>query len=141
MQIIIYLITGAFIFLEGMRDFFHRKVSVVTVAVIAIMGVILHIFEGGLMWISALSGALIGVVFLLIAKITREGIGYGDGWMITATGIVLGFRRNFLLLCCALILCAIVSVFLLIFRKAGKKTELPFVSFLFPAFVIVCLTG
>ena len=41
------------------------------------------------LWMAA-GGAGVGILFLLVSKVTREGFGYGDSWAILALGIYLG---------------------------------------------------
>ncbi len=140
MEIFIQVFIGVILLWEGIRDFFSRKISVAGVLVIGFLGVILQLCYDDFNWLGIVGGALIGAGLLLISGITGEAIGYGDGLVVIATGIALGLRRNILMLCIAFVLCAVASVMLLIFRKANKKTVLPFVSFLFPAYVLVCMS-
>jgi leader peptidase (prepilin peptidase)/N-methyltransferase len=78
-----------------------------------------------------IGGVLIGALILLIYHVTKGEIGEGDGWLLIVTGIFLGIGRNFELLMSGLLLAAICSLFLILFKKAGKKREIPFVPFLF----------
>lgn len=139
METVVQWIVGMFIMAEGIRDLLRRNVSVISVICVALFGLVLQFWDGNFNLPEVMGGIAVGGGFLLLAKLTDEAIGYGDGLMMAATGIVLGFRGNILLVCVAFALCAAVSVILLIFRKAGKKTVLPFVSFLFPAYVVVCM--
>lgn len=140
MVIVMKGIIGVFIFAEGVRDFLYRKISVSGIVSIAVLGLVLQISIGEMNWISVVGGIVVGGCLLLVSKITDEAIGYGDGWIMAAMGVGLGFRDNFLLMCIAFVLCAAVSLLLLIFKKVEKKTVLPFVSFLFPAYILVCVT-
>lgn len=77
-----------------------------------------------------LSGALIGVLFLIISKCTKEAIGYGDSWLILFLEIYMGCVRGTTVLFVAALLSGVVSLFFL-WKKRWKKTEtLPFVPFL-----------
>jgi leader peptidase (prepilin peptidase)/N-methyltransferase len=53
------------------------------------------------------------------------------------TGVTLGFFGNIELLTLSLFFSAIVSVFLLVFRKVGKKKRIPFVPFTAIAYGVV----
>lgn len=77
-----------------------------------------------------IGGLLIGILFWLVSKITKEAIGYGDSWVITLLGMYLGGRDLIRLLFTASFLAAIVS--LIWMWKQGWKREgsLPFVPFL-----------
>ena len=126
-----------FLLIEGIRDLQKHKVSMITVMIVGILGVIFQfgiIQENGL---KIIGGILIGIVLLLLAKMTREKIGYGDGWIFVVTGIYMGFRNNMYLLLLSLFLASLVSICLLVFKKVNKKTELPFVSFVLPGYLLL----
>ena len=137
LEIIKIVVLGVFLLIEGIRDLQKHKVSMITVMIAGILGVIFQfgiIQENGL---EILGGILIGIVLLLLAKITREKIGYGDGWIFVVTGIYLGFHSNMYLLLLSLFLASLVSICLLVFKKVNKKTELPFVSFVLPGYLLL----
>lgn len=138
-ELIKMIVLGSFLLIEGIRDLKSRKVSVVSAGIYAIIGVVLQFPILKECWISLSGGIVLGLVIILIAKVTAEKIGYGDGIIITVSGIYLGFRENFILFSTGLFLSAMTSVVLLLCRKAGKKTELPFVSFLFVGYALTCV--
>ena len=107
LEIIKIVVLGVFLLIEGIRDLQKHKVSMITVMIAAILGVIFQfgiIQENGL---KIIGGILIGIVLLSLAKITREKIGYGDGWIFVVTGIYLGFHSNMYLLLLSLFLASI----------------------------------
>lgn len=137
LEIIKIVVLGVFLLIEGIRDLQKHKVSMITVMIAGILGVIFQfgiIQENGL---KIIGGILIGIVLLLLAKMTREKIGYGDGWIFVVTGIYMGFRNNMYLLLLSLFLASLVSICLLVFKKVNKKTELPFVSFVLPGYLLL----
>lgn len=137
LEIIKIVVLGVFLLIEGIRDLQKHKVSMITVMIAGILGVIFQfgiIQENGL---KIIGGILIGIVLLSLAKITREKIGYGDGWIFVVTGIYMGFRNNMYLLLLSLFLASLVSICLLVFKKVNKKTELPFVSFVLPGYLLL----
>ena len=82
--------------------------------------------------------AIFGSVFLyLMSKATRGAVGEGDALVYLMTGVTLGFFGNIELLTLSLFFSAIVSVFLLVFRKVGKKKRIPFVPFTAIAYGVV----
>ena len=78
-------------------------------------------------WMGAL---LPGIVLLILAKMTKEKIGYGDGSVIVILGNYWNLKEIWLVLQGALVLTMIVSVILLITKKVGKEYEMPFLPFL-----------
>lgn len=71
-----------------------------------------------------------GVFFLLTGFFTGEKVGYGDGLLLVILGLLLGAYRCFLILIIGLVFSAFVSLFLLLLRKAGRRSQIPFAPFL-----------
>ena len=88
-----------------------------------------------------LTGLLPGGIGLLLSAITGGKIGAGDGFVLAALGLGLGFYRTMFLWVMALCLAAVCAICLLALKKAGRKTELPFVPFLFLGYVICRVAG
>lgn len=82
-----------------------------------------------------MSGALMGLFFLLISKCTKEAIGYGDSWLILLLGIYMGCLRAIGVLFTASMLAAIVSLFYLWKYRWKRSVTLPFVPFLSISFL------
>lgn len=135
-EIIRMIAVGIFLLIEGFRDFRKRKISVLSVLIFAVLGIVLEIPEGITVWKEITAGIMVGAVVLGLAKITEGKIGVGDGWVLIVTGLFLGFRGNLFLFMAALFASAVVSIVLLLCGKADKKTQLPFVSFLFIGYML-----
>lgn len=88
-----------------------------------------------------LAGAAVGGVFLIVGKVTREALGYGDGVLIGILGIYLGIWELFCLLTTAFFLTAFYAAVILMRRKFRRKTDFPFVPFLETAYMIVLAAG
>ncbi len=71
-----------------------------------------------------------GAVLILIAFLTREGVGYGDGLLVLAAGPALGGYAALFGTIAALFANGIFSGVMLALRRAGKMTRIPFVPFL-----------
>ena len=71
-----------------------------------------------------------GAVFIGISLISEGKMGMGDALAILIIGIFLGGRESVLSVLYAMSAATIVSIVLLAFKKASKKTELPFMPFL-----------
>lgn len=71
-----------------------------------------------------------GVVMLFISFLSGEKIGYGDGIMLTYIGCVMGWKGALTALFVSLFASAVISVILLLLKKADRKTEIPFVPFI-----------
>lgn len=86
--------------------------------------------------LDSIGGVLTGVFLLIFSKASREQIGFGDSIIFLIVGIGVGTLNNFLLLIYSLFLTCIVSIFLLIFKKANRKTTLPFTPFICSSFIL-----
>lgn len=126
---------GVFLLTEGVRDFKMRRISMISVVVFAAIGIMMQLPQIKENCISILGGILIGIIFIGLAKLTKEKIGYGDGWVLVVTGIYIGFYGNMSLLALSLFIASVVSIILLLCKKVGRKTELPFVAFMMPGYL------
>jgi leader peptidase (prepilin peptidase)/N-methyltransferase len=80
---------------------------------------------------SALLGAVIGGgLFLLIAIVSRGGMGGGDIKLTAMIGAFLGWQGVFVTIFLAALSGAVSGLFLLLIKKKGRKDALPFGPFL-----------
>lgn len=84
-----------------------------------------------------LGGAVIGILFLFVSRITREGIGYGDSWGILILGVYLGIWELVEVLLTAFFILAVFSAVVLTGRKMTAKCRLPFYPFLAGGYLTV----
>ena len=71
-----------------------------------------------------------GVFFLILSFVTREKVGYGDGWMLLMIGLFAGYEDCFVILMLGLVLESVTALVLLVFRKIRREDEIPFAPFL-----------
>lgn len=94
-------------------------------------------FNPSVPWQSALLGAGAGVAFMgALGLIVRDGVAPGDLLLVAPLGSILGWPAIFVALLVAGILSAGVSIGLLVTRRAGLKSYIPFVPFLVAGAVI-----
>ena len=92
--------------------------------------------------INSLIAGIVSFLFLLLmSKITRGGIGYGDVKLFGALGFLCGVRAVLYTLMLSFFLCAIVSAVLLLSRKKGLKDGLPMGPFIWIGFAIAIILG
>lgn len=84
---------------------------------------------------SLLGGMLTGGGILILSHLSKGAVGRGDGYLLCVTGVYLGTAETLALLLGALFLCAVWSLLLLALKRAGRKTEIPFVPFLLAAYL------
>jgi prepilin signal peptidase PulO-like enzyme (type II secretory pathway) len=90
---------------------------------------------------AALGGAIGFVIFLLIALVSRGGMGWGDVKLAALIGLATGFPLVFLAIIMAAILGGIVAVALMIAKKRTRRQTIPFGPFLALAAMVTLLWG
>lgn len=131
---------GVFLTVESISDIRKKEISLWAVIVFGIGGAATGTAKsllGGEVILSWMPGIFPGLFLILAAKVTREGIGYGDGAALMVTGMYLGLIYTLNLLLCGLLLSALAAVFLITVKKAGKKYQIPFLPFLFIGYCVV----
>jgi prepilin signal peptidase PulO-like enzyme (type II secretory pathway) len=86
-----------------------------------------------------IGGVTVGLVFLFISHVTREGIGYGDSWMILILGTYLGLWKLLEVLTWAFLGLALVSMGILALKKMSRKSVVPFVPFLAAGYLLTMI--
>ncbi len=82
-----------------------------------------------------------GIILIGLGWLSKWQIGIGDGIIILIMGLWLGIRETVAVLLMGMFLCSIVCGGLLLLRKAGRKTKVPFVPFLWAAYLIGRVLG
>ena len=90
---------------------------------------------------AALGGAIGFVVFLLIALISRGGMGWGDVKLAALIGLATGFPLVFVAIIMAAIVGGVVAVALVIAKKRKRRETVPFGPFLALAGMVTLLWG
>ena len=81
-----------------------------------------------------------GAVFWFISLVTREKVGYGDGWMLVMIGLFVGIWKCFLILLIGLISESVIVLALLALQRISSDRKIPFAPFLlFGMGVALCL--
>jgi len=91
--------------------------------------------SGGINGFALLCGLLPGIVMLVLALSTRKA-GYGDGIVLLLLGVV-SEDKVLMVYGVSLFLIAAGSVILLVLRRAGKDTAIPYLPFLTAAWLLV----
>lgn len=131
---------GCMLGISAWTDYKRKQVSMLLLGFFAGVGIL-----GQLIWkqeslVSLAAGILPGIIVLGAGRLTKGGIGAGDGWILCVTGIYLGYYKNMQLFFTALIFSAIVGAVLIVAKKANRKTELAFVPFLLAAYMGMLLS-
>jgi leader peptidase (prepilin peptidase) / N-methyltransferase len=91
-------------------------------------------------WLDALIGGAVAVAFMgVLGLLVRGGVALGDLYLVGPIGLVLGWPAIFVAVFVAGLLSAVVSALLLLSRRAGLKTYIPFGPFLVAGMVVTLL--
>jgi leader peptidase (prepilin peptidase)/N-methyltransferase len=90
---------------------------------------------------AALGGSIGFAIFLLIAIVSRGGMGWGDVKLAALIGLATGFPLVFLAIIMGAILGGIVAVALMIAKKRKRRETIPFGPFLALAAMVTLLWG
>ena len=70
-----------------------------------------------------------------LSSITAGGIGLGDGLVVIAVGFTLGFSVTFTVVMASFLAAGIYALFLTVVKKKSRKTQYPYMPFLFFTYV------
>ena len=119
-------------------DMRMKKVPVWLIGLVAGVALIFRMVES-VPVLQLLAGLLPGIFVLLLAVCTKESIGTGDGLVLCALGLFCGLKETVAVLGMALFFAAVVAVVLLVLKRAGRKTELPFLPCLCTGYLLCVL--
>ena len=122
--------------IESIADIRSRSVSVLRQAIFWVFAVIFNIEFYYQTLSSVLGGMALGIFLLLVAYVTREGIGYGDGLVFIVTGTYVGLAKNAKLLFASLVVAAVAGIGVYLFKKRDFKAQLPFLPCVLIAYII-----
>ncbi len=147
-EVIIEIIMGALLLAAGIMDIRKREISrifIVMLFVAAAADIAISIYKADSFssfdWWQTAGGFSIGICAIGISVISREQIGRGDGLVIAALGLMLGFSECLSVVCIASVIMALVSIIVLIIRKGNRNTRLPFIPALFASYALCMAVG
>lgn len=130
-----HIVCILYLFLLSLIDIKKRKIPIWGLIIGVAMSVLFQCITRDKDFILIVSGAMTGIIFIVVSRVTNEKFGYGDSILILALGIFLGFWNILYLLFIAFLLAAVYSIFLLSVYHRGKKESFPFVPFLAMGYV------
>lgn len=132
---ILMIIIGIMLFIAGIMDIRSMKISRKYILVLIMVCIVSALTRERIDIFGVVGGILIGLCIMGISMISDGHIGRGDGLVIGALGIALGFRGCLIAVCIASLIMCIVSVVILILKRGNKNTKLPYVPALFVGYL------
>ena len=134
------MLVGTYLFWGALQDFRKRKIRTDYLWIGGIVGFVYkltEIIKGNNNLVNWIIALFPGFIMLIIAKYTKEKIGFGDGWIFIVLGNVLTAAEIWYVLQIAIILITIFSMILILSKKVSKEYEIPFLPFLLVAYLIL----
>lgn len=132
---------GGYLCVVSVWDIRKREIPLWLIAVGGLLAAGLGFFSEKHSIMLMIAGALVGMVFVGISKVTEEAFGYGDSLMIAVAGVYLGFWNVLGLLVWAHVLAALFAGYILIRKGIYKGASFPFVPFLLAAYTVIVWQG
>lgn len=127
---------GVLLFLASIarEDMKEKRISVKLILGFASISIIYLFFDSHLSYIKIVTAVMPGMLLLLLSFITKESIGYGDGFTVLIIGLWLGGFLTGIMVCLAVLLAGVYACYRLAKRS---KEDIPFVPFLLVAFEVM----
>ena len=121
----------AILMLVTVTDLEHRLILNVVILPSILLALLIGLLNPNVPWAIVVVGGLTGFILSYIAAlISRGGLGGGDVTLSTFLGLILGFPQILLSLIFGVCLGGITAFLLLISRRVGLKTYIPYGPFL-----------
>jgi len=121
------------------KDIREKSVSLKSTIVFSLTGVVINIVITNITIINMLLGITVGLGVILIGKLMKDGIGAGDGAVLSSIGVLIGGKMCLLVFLMAITISAAVVIVLLVFRKVKMKQELPFIPYILCAYIWILM--
>ena len=130
------LLLGIILTVCAIEDWCKKKISVLWPVAGVVVAAVIRLLEGGFMNQDYWIGAMVGLFFFLLAIVSREQIGKGDGLVLTVCGFCLGWKALLSLVLGAMILFLAAGVVKVCRRNKRRNTAMAFVPFLWIMFMV-----
>ncbi len=121
-------------------DIKKKEISICFFVLLGIISSIGCFLNSGKISVMTILGVVPGMLLMVIAKITDQCIGYGDGIILAEIGLLTGVGKCMLILALALAVAGVFSLGIVVVKRVNRKYKIPFVPFLTIAYLLVlCL--
>lgn len=133
MENIRLVIIGIILVIQTIYDIQCKKIPMIITGIAILFGSLFHIWEKTPI-IEIGMAVLPGICCIIFSKISREALGYGDGFLLCAMGLFYSVKDMILLVGLAFGSAGIGALILLLFFRKQRKYEMAFVPFLLVAY-------
>lgn len=141
-QVVKAWLLTAFLIVIAFIDFDHQLIFDKVLAYLAVTGLVTNIVVGSVSFVEMFIASLLGGgLLLIIAIISRGGIGGGDIKFVAALALWLGWQQTLLAIFLSFLLGGVVGSILLLLRLKQRKDMIPFGPSIAVAAYIASLFG
>ncbi|MCI8875518.1 MAG: hypothetical protein HFI77_05585 [Lachnospiraceae bacterium] len=133
-----YLLLGTLGF-HCLEDIKRKQITLMVTLGSAMACLICHIIFQNRSIYNMLGGMLFGGMILLFCILSRGKMGPGDGIVFMLTGLYLGAEENLALMLLSFFFAAGWSFIAICFFHRNKKEKIPFIPFLFLAYLVILI--
>lgn len=124
-----------FLFVAAVIDYRKKEIPVFLPIIGFVPALIFSLIAKAPSILDMLLGCGIGGIIIILAKLTKQAIGYGDGMILICTGATLGLIKNLIMLSISLIIAACTCALLMFIKHKKKKDNVAFIPFLLAGYV------
>ena len=121
------------------KDIREKSVSLKSIIIFSLASVVINVCMNNISLISMFLGITVGLCVILIGKLMNDGIGSGDGAVLSSIGILIGGKMCLLVFILAITISAAVVIILLALKKVKMKQELPFIPYILCAYMCILI--
>lgn len=133
-----WIVMGIALVVQSYWDIRYKEIPLLVSLAAGILGLLLSICQGR-SGVELLCAVIPGVCCLMIGRLTQQGIGYGDGILITVMGMYASCDQIISIVMMAITMGGLVALGGLACRRMKGKDQLPFVPFLLVAWGLYAL--
>jgi leader peptidase (prepilin peptidase)/N-methyltransferase len=136
----VHLVVLAILLVLAATDLEQRRLPHVVLDPLIVLALAFVPFNPSVTPLDALIGAAAAVAFLgVLGLVIRSGVAIGDLYLVAPLGLLLGWPAIFLAVFVAALISSVTSIALLVTRRVGLKSYIPFGPFLVAGAVITLL--
>jgi len=130
------VLVGIMLTVCAIEDWYTKKITVLWPVTGMMIAVVIRLSDGSFFAWEYWIGVLIGMFIFLLAIVSREQIGKGDGLVLVVCGFCLGWKQTLSLVLGAMIMFLIVGVMSIVYRNKSRNTVMAYLPFLWAIFMI-----
>lgn len=130
------ILVGIMLTVCAIEDWYTKKITVLWPVTGMMIAVVIRLSDGSFFAWEYWIGVLIGMFIFLLAIVSREQIGKGDGLVLVVCGFCLGWKQTLSLVLGAMIMFLIVGVMSIVYRNKSRNTVMAYLPFLWAIFMI-----